>query len=105
MDQNSINEIVSYLKESLVASGINVNCIALFGSAVSGELTASSDLDIIIVSEDFRHKDIFERAKITMKPEVMTIKRFRVPLDILNMTLEEYNHLNDRMIYRTKIVA
>lgn len=105
MDQSTINEIVNYLKEALLESRIKVDCIALFGSAVSGEITTSSDLDIIIISEDFRDKDIFERAKITMNPEVMTIRKFKVPLDILNMTIEEYNHLKEKMIYRTKIVA
>jgi predicted nucleotidyltransferase len=105
MDQRTINEIVTYLKESLVESGINVDSIALFGSAISGELTTSSDLDIIIISEDFRDKDIFERAKITMNPEVRTIRKFKVPLDVLNMTVEEYNRLNERLVYRTKVVA
>mgnify|MGYP006299254137 FL=1 len=105
MDQRTINEIVTYLKESLAESGINVDSIALFGSAISGELTTSCDLDIIIISEDFRDKDIFERVKITMNPEVMTIRKFKVPLDVLNMTVEEYNRLNERRVYRTKVVA
>ena len=105
MDQAAINDIIHYLKESLINSGIKVDSIALFGSAMKGEMHDESDLDIIVISEDFREKDIFERTKLTMYPELMTFKKFKVPMDILNMSPEEYNEMNLRMMFQTKIVA
>ena len=46
MDQTTINEIIHYLKESLINSGIKVDSIALFGSALSGDMHDESDLEL-----------------------------------------------------------
>jgi predicted nucleotidyltransferase len=105
MDKATISEIVKFLKESLIHYGINVDSIALFGSALSGEMHEDSDIDLIIISTDFRDKDIFERSKLTMIPEISTFKKFKVPMDILNLSPEEYNNLNLKMLYKSKIVA
>ena len=105
MDQTTINEIIHFLKESLKNSGIKVDSIALFGSALSGDMHDGSDLDLIIISKAFRDKDIFERSKLTMHPELLTFKKFKVPMDILNMSPEEYRSMNQRMMFQTKIVA
>jgi len=64
-----------------------------------------SDLDLIIISEAFMDKDIFERSKLTMYPEISTFKKFKVPMDILNMSPEEYSKMNNRMMFQTKIIA
>ena len=105
MDQTTINQIIHYLKECLINSGIKVDSIALFGSALAGEMHDDSDIDIIVVSVDFEDKDIFERAKMTMFPEIMTFRKFKVPMDILNMSPEEYNQMNQKLMFQTKIVA
>ncbi|KPL15635.1 MAG: hypothetical protein AMS26_07075 [Bacteroides sp. SM23_62] len=105
MDQTTINQIIHHLKESLINSGIKVDSIALFGSALTGEMHDDSDIDIIVVSADFNGKDIFERAKLTMFPEIMTFRKFKLPMDILNMSPEEYNQMNQKLMFQTKIVA
>lgn len=105
MDQAAINEIVKFLKESLIQSGIKVESIALFGSALSGEIRGDSDIDLIVISADFRDKDIFERSKLTMEPEIRTFKKFKIPMDILNMSPEEYHNLKLKMLYPSQIVA
>ena len=105
MDQTTINEIIHYLKESLIKSGIKVDSIALFGSALKGDMQDESDIDIIVVSDDFTNKDIFERSELTMHPELLTFKKFKIPMDILNMSPEEYDQMKYRMMFQTKIVA
>jgi predicted nucleotidyltransferase len=105
MDKATINDIVIFLKESLIQYGINVDSIALFGTALSGKMDEESDIDLIIISEDFRDKDIFERSKLTMAPEVMTFKKYKVPMDILNMSPEEYYEMNLKKFFQNKIVA
>jgi len=105
MDQTTINEIVKFLKESLIQSGIKVESIALFGSALSGDMQGDSDIDLIVISTDFRDKDIFERSKLTMAPEIKTFKKFKVPMDILNMSPEEYRNMKLKMLYPSQIVA
>jgi hypothetical protein len=54
---------------------------------------------------DFEDKDIFERVKLTMFPEIMTFRKFKVPMDILNLSLEEYNQMNQKLMFQIKIVA
>jgi predicted nucleotidyltransferase len=105
MDETTINQIIHHLKGSLINSGIQVDSIALFGSALTGDMHDDSDIDIIVISVDFRDKDIFERAKLTMFPEIMTLRKFKVPMDILNMSPEEYKELNQKLMFQTKIVA
>ena len=105
MDKATIDEIIQYLKELLVKSGLDVNSIALFGSALSGEMHVDSDIDLIIISSDFRDKDIFERSQMTMKPEIATLKKYKVSMDILNLSPEEYADSKLKMYFDSKIVA
>ena len=45
---------------------------------------------MIIISDDFKDKDIFERGNLTMRAELDTLNKFLIPLDILKMTNSEY---------------
>jgi predicted nucleotidyltransferase len=105
MDKATIEEVIDFLKQSLIQYGIHVESIALFGSALTGKMDKDSDIDLIIISPDFRNLDLFERAKMTMKPETDTLRKFKIPMDVLNLSPEEYNDSNLRIFYQTKIVA
>ncbi len=59
----------------------------------------------IIISADFRNKDIFERSQMTMNPEVATLKRYKVSMDVINLSPEEYDDSKIKMYYHSKIVA
>ncbi len=89
MAKSKVIEIITFLQKCLIESGLNLSKIILFGSQVRGNTTPESDIDVIVVSEDFRDKDIFERAKLTKDAEIATIKKFVVPLDIITLTAEE----------------
>lgn len=58
-------------------------------SQVAGKATDDSDVDVLIVLDDFRGKDIFERAEMTKESEIMTIRKFLLPFDIITLTPEE----------------
>lgn len=105
MDQATINEVIDFLKRSLLQYGIHVDSIALFGSALNGNMDKDSDIDLIIISRDFRNLDMFERARMTMKPEMETLRKFKIPMDIINLSPEEYNVSNLKLFYQSKIVA
>jgi uncharacterized protein len=105
MDKATIDEVIDFLKQSLIQYGINVDSIALFGSALTGNMDKDSDIDLIIISSDFINLDLFERAKMTMKPETETLRKFKIPMDIINLSPDEYNDSNLRIFYQTKIVA
>ncbi len=105
MDKATINEIIQYLRKLLVQGGLNVDSIALFGSALSGVMREDSDIDLIIISADFIDKDIFERSKMTMNPEIDTLKKYKISMDILNLSPDEYADSKAKMYYDSKIVA
>jgi predicted nucleotidyltransferase len=105
MDKSTVNEVVSFLKDALHHHKINVEHIALFGSSLSGNLRPDSDIDMIIISADFAGKDIFERSEMTMHSEIEVIRKFKVPMDIINLTPAEYNEAVIKMFYPVKIVA
>lgn len=105
MDKTTINEIIDYLKQSLIKNEITVDSIALFGSALNGNMDHDSDIDMIIISSDFENLDSFERAKLTMKSEIDTLKKFQLSMDIINMTPGEYQESNMKLFYKSKIVA
>ena len=64
MVKKTVVEAGIYLKECLEARGVSVSKIILFGSQARGRARRESDADFIVVSEDFRGKDIFERADL-----------------------------------------
>ena len=90
MDKTTINKVVSYLHESLVANGLKDNRIALFGSALNGNMHSDSDIDMIVVSKNFENKNIFERINMTLKAQLDVQRKYIIPMDILLKTPEEY---------------
>ena len=89
MAKSKVVKVIKFLEESLREKNLNVSKIILFGSYAKGKPTGESDVDIAIVSEDFRNKDIFERVELIKEAEIKTIKKFMIPLDIITMTPEE----------------
>lgn len=90
MSKGKVKKAIKFLERCLKEKHLNLKQIILFGSHTSGRATEESDIDILIISEDFRGKDIFERAELTKEAEIMTIKKFMIPLDIITLTPEEF---------------
>ena len=42
---------------------------------------------------------------MTMNPEVATLKRFKVSMDVINLSPEAYDDSKIKMYYHSKIVA
>jgi len=78
------------LSKVLQEKGINVNKIVIFGSLVRGEFSEDSDIDVIIVSSDFRDKSIFERVKLTTGIGRELVKRVKKPFDLIYYSDEEW---------------
>lgn len=90
MVKGKVTEAIRFFEKCLKEKGLKVSKIILFGSQVKGKTTEGSDVDILIISEDFQGKDIFERAKLTKDAEILTLKKFMMPLDIVTLTSEEF---------------
>ena len=82
-------ETVNYFSTRIRESGIRIDNLILFGSSSTGTARPGSDIDIAIISDDFSGRDIFDRALLTRDAELTTIRKFRVPLDIITLTTEE----------------
>jgi len=89
MVKKSTLKAITFMKERLQQTGVSVQKIIVFGSQANGTYNAGSDIDIIVISNDFKNKDIFKRARLTKDAEIMTIRKFMIPLDIVTMTPEE----------------
>jgi acid stress-induced BolA-like protein IbaG/YrbA len=92
MDQSTAIEAVRFFGERLSQQAVRISQLILFGSHARGAANDESDVDVLVVSEDFRDKNIFERARLIGGPERAAIRRFQVPLDIILMTPEEFNN-------------
>ncbi|MGA2121279.1 MAG: nucleotidyltransferase domain-containing protein [Methanoregula sp.] len=83
-------EAVNFFRASVRKNGIRIHDLILFGSSGLGTATPDSDIDIAVISGDFAGKDIFERALMTKDAEILTVRKFKVALDVLTLTPEEY---------------
>jgi predicted nucleotidyltransferase len=89
MAKKTTLKAVTFMKDSFQQTGLNVQKIIVFGSQANGKNKTGSDIDIIVISNDFKNKNIFKRARLTKDAEIMTIRKFMIPLDIITMTPEE----------------
>lgn len=89
MAKRQIVKIIDFLANELRKNGLAFSKIILFGSQAKGKATGESDIDVAIVSEDFRNKDIFQRTRLIKDAGARTIKKFVVPVDIILLTPEE----------------
>jgi len=90
MAGTKISEIIKYLKRALSDQGIDVEAIIVFGSRIKGTARKDSDLDLVVVSKDFREKNIFQRAELLGEVDYKLIKKFMIPIDLITMSPEEW---------------
>jgi predicted nucleotidyltransferase len=81
-----IRSVVDKYKQSLESLGIRVKKIILYGSYASGNAKNESDIDLLVVSDDFEKMDLWERLSLLGRAR-MGIKR---PMEILGFTEEEF---------------
>jgi len=97
LDKKRANEIVKFLTDSLIESGMNVYKVVLFGSYCNGKPHKDSDIDIAVVSDDFKNKDIWRRAPMTHDAVIAVIRKFDIAVDLIKLTVDEYEN-ETRMI-------
>lgn len=80
-------EVLKKTKETLLEafekSGVHVDKIVVFGSYARGKPHKDSDVDVIIVSKDFRGKDIFQKVEMVRGIDGELVRRTKKPFDIL----------------------
>ncbi len=90
MDKGVI-EIIEKYKKALTEMGVNVSKIILYGSHAKGKASPESDIDIIVISNDFKTLNLRERL------ELLAVARLKAgifqPMEILGYTEEEFESM------------
>ena len=86
MDKKSVLELITTFRNILEAKGVKPLKIILYGSYAKGDYTETSDIDLVIISDDFEGKDYWERIDILTE----AIYEVFAPLEVVAMTPDEW---------------
>lgn len=81
-----IHWIINKYKQKLEKLGIKVKKIILYGSYAVGNAKEFSDIDLAVVSDDFKNMDLWERLCLLGRAR-LGIKR---PMEIIGFTEKEF---------------
>jgi len=81
---------VRFFRAQLKENNIAITKIILFGSQAKGNASAESDVDLVVISNDFRNKNIFKRLAMIKEAEIATIRKYMIPFDVIMMTPDEF---------------
>jgi len=85
-----VNHIINKYRKNLEAMGIKIKKIILYGSHACGKGKEESDIDLLVVSNDFKDMDLWERLCLLGRAR-LGIKK---PMEILGVTEEEFKDEN-----------
>ncbi|MBI5233302.1 MAG: nucleotidyltransferase domain-containing protein [Deltaproteobacteria bacterium] len=86
MDKKAVLSILAHFKKALESKGIKIDRLILFGSYATGSYREGSDIDIVVISEDFIDKDYWERIDILTDAIYVVFE----PIEAIAMTPEEW---------------
>jgi len=86
MDKDAVLKILSRFRKAIESKGMRINRLVLFGSYATGTYREGSDIDIVVVSENFIRKDYWERIEILSD----AIYEVFEPIEAVAMTPEEW---------------
>lgn len=98
MVERKIVKAVKVLKKLLQERGIEIYKIVVFGSCAKGKREKESDLDVIVVSENFEGKDVFERVKLVSGIHREFVEKVAMPVDIMYYSPMEWEKGNSLII-------
>lgn len=89
----AVIDTISRFKQALLQQGLKVNRVILYGSQVTRKAEEHSDIDIVVISDDFEEMNILERLETIGL--AMAEARIMEPIEPLAYTEEEFS-LKDR---------
>ena len=87
MDKSSALVAVTRFRESLERRGVRVSKLILFGSFARGDSRDGSDIDLVVISEDFAGQDHWKRVDLLSE----AIYEVFAPLEAVSMTAQEWD--------------
>ncbi len=88
MGKKDVLNILRHLKGLLESKNIHVDKLILFGSWAKGTQQEGSDIDVVVVSNDFNGKDYWSRINILSE----AIYQVLAPIQAVAMTPQEWEN-------------
>jgi len=102
VDKREISLIKETVSSVLDFSKVELNRIVLFGSYAKNKQTIDSDIDLIIVSKNFRNETYFKRIDKVLNLNAALVKKMKKPFDLLLYSDIEWNDSATMMIREAK---
>ncbi len=102
VDKREIRLIKETVSSVLNLSNVELNRIVLFGSYAKNEQSLNSDIDLIIVSKNFRNNTYFKRIDKVLNLNAALVKTIKKPFDVLLYSDIEWNDSATMMIREAK---
>ncbi len=93
MDKKTVLAILSDFKKAIESVGVRPQKMILFGSYAQGSQRPDSDIDVVIISDDFENKSYWERIDLLSAAIYKVFK----PIEAVAMTPKEWQ-AGDSMI-------
>ncbi len=94
MDKEAVLKIISDFGKALEAQKVRPQKIVLFGSYSTGTQREGSDIDLVVISDDFAGKDYWERIDI-LSTAIYTVF---APIEATAMTPQEWESGESRIV-------
>jgi predicted nucleotidyltransferase len=88
MDQGTVLKTIKSFRDALVSKGINIDRIILFGSHADKTADEDSDIDLVVISENFKDMDYWQRIDVLSDAIADVFK----PIEAIGMTQEEFDN-------------
>ena len=95
MDKRAVLEIISNFQKALEKKGIKIKKLILFGSYASGQFREGSDIDVVVISDDFIGEGYWERIDILSD----AIYEVFAPLEVIGMTTKEWRDKDSFVVH------
>lgn len=98
MDKKAVLNILSAFRKVLEGKGLRINKMILFGSYALDTYREGSDIDVVVVSEDFAGRNYWERIDILSE----AIYEVFEPIEAVALTPEEWEKGSSDIIEYSK---
>ncbi|MFH2070888.1 MAG: nucleotidyltransferase domain-containing protein [Elusimicrobiota bacterium] len=89
MAKRQVAREIVYQYIQLLENKIRIDKVILFGSSANGKIGRNSDLDIIILSDDFKKMNFLKRLELLSRARGREC--ISVPMDIIGYTTKEFS--------------
>ena len=94
MDKRAALKAVAEFRKAIEKQGIKVNRLVLFGSFATGKHHKYSDIDLVVISRDFKGMDFWARVQILGR----AVSEVLQPIEATALTPEEWDREDSRIV-------